>query len=159
MYQSPSSFLLQRGYAEPLSSLTYWIPLYPITSININWSLPSCFPSTKQPWRLGLETGLSRKFKLQANCLVSLRLLSCSTTAGVTLQLLCMFHTCASFGDLSVASHLRDPVASSSRMHTSKLFFTLFHTLPLHDSHLNTGFLNAELQANLVWNKANKMVD
>ena len=38
-------------------------------------------------------------------------------------------------------------------------FFTPSHTLPLHDSHLNTGFLNAELQANLAWNKANKMVD
>ena len=33
-------------------------------------------------------------------------------------------------------------------MHTLELFFTLFHTLPLYDSHLNTGFLNAELQAN-----------
>ena len=36
-------------------------------------------------------------------------------------------------------------------MHTLELFFTLFHTLPLHDSHLNTGFLNVELQAN--WNE------
>ena len=34
-------------------------------------------------------------------------------------------------------------------MHTFELFFTLSHTLPLHDSHLNTGFLNVELQANL----------
>ena len=33
-------------------------------------------------------------------------------------------------------------------MHTLELFFTLSHTLPLHDSHLNAGFLNAELQAN-----------
>ena len=33
-------------------------------------------------------------------------------------------------------------------MHTLELFFTLSHTLPLHDSHLSTGFLNAELQAN-----------
>ena len=33
-------------------------------------------------------------------------------------------------------------------MHTLKLFFTLSHTLPLHDFHLNTGFLNVELQAN-----------
>ena len=44
-------------------------------------------------------------------------------------------------------------------MHTLELFFTLFHTIPLHDSHLNTGFLNAELQTNLARNKANKMVD
>ena len=33
-------------------------------------------------------------------------------------------------------------------MHNLELFFTLSHTLPLHNSHLNTGFLNAELQAN-----------
>ena len=44
-------------------------------------------------------------------------------------------------------------------LHTSELFFTLSHTLPLHDSHLNVGFLNAELQANLTRNKDNKIVD
>ena len=33
-------------------------------------------------------------------------------------------------------------------MHNLELFFALSHTLPLHDSHLNTRFLNAELQAN-----------
>ena len=33
-------------------------------------------------------------------------------------------------------------------VHSFKHFFTLFHTIPLHDSHINTGFLNAELQAN-----------
>ena len=38
-------------------------------------------------------------------------------------------------------------------------FFTLSHTLPLHDSHLNTGLLIARIQANLARNKANKMVD
>ena len=35
-----------------------------------------------------------------------------------------------------------------AELHTLELFFTLSHTLPLHDSHLNIGFLNAELQAN-----------
>ena len=34
-------------------------------------------------------------------------------------------------------------------VHNLELFFTLSHTLPLHDSHLNTEFLNAELQVNL----------
>ena len=33
-------------------------------------------------------------------------------------------------------------------MHTLELFFRLSHTLSLHESHLNTGFLNAKLQAN-----------
>ena len=42
-----------------------------------------------------------------------------------------------------------------SWMHTFEQFFTLSHTQPLHYSHLNTGFLIAELQTNLAWNKAN----
>ena len=44
-------------------------------------------------------------------------------------------------------------------LHNLEHFFTLSHTLPLHDSHLNTKLLIAKLQANLAWNKANKMVD
>ena len=48
-------------------------------------------------------------------------------------------------------------VAASLR--NLKHFFTLSHTQPLHDSHLNTGLLIAKIQANLAWNKANKMVD
>ena len=44
-------------------------------------------------------------------------------------------------------------------MHTLERFFIFSHTLPLHDSHLNTGFLNVELQANLSRNKANKMIE
>ena len=44
-------------------------------------------------------------------------------------------------------------------LHKLEHFFTLFHTLSLHDSHLNTGLLIAKIQPNLVRNKANKMVD
>ena len=44
-------------------------------------------------------------------------------------------------------------------LHNLEHFFTLSHTLPLHDSHLNTGLLIAKLHANLAQNKANKMVD
>ena len=44
-------------------------------------------------------------------------------------------------------------------LHNLEHFFTLFHTLPLHDSHLNTWLLIAKIQANLARNKANKMVD
>ena len=43
----------------------------------------------------------------------------------------------------------------SSWVHTSWAFFTLSHTLPLHNSHINTGYLIAKLQANLARNKAN----
>ena len=110
-------------------------------------------------WRLELAIETSREFMSRANCLARLEVLFCSAPVGMTLQLLCMLHTCASFGDLPTASHSRDPVASLCKMHTSEFFFTLSHTLPLHDSHLNTGFLNAEFQANLIRNKANKMVD
>ena len=59
-----------------------------------------------------------------------------------------MLHTCASFDNLPTASQLWDPVARPCWVYTLELFFTLSHTLPLYDSHLNTGFLNAELQAN-----------
>ena len=44
-------------------------------------------------------------------------------------------------------------------LHSLEHFFTLSHTLPLHDSHLNTGLLIAKLQANLVRNKANNIVN
>ena len=37
--------------------------------------------------------------------------------------------------------------------------FTLSHSLPLQQAHLNTGLLNAEIQANLARNKVTKMVD
>ena len=44
-------------------------------------------------------------------------------------------------------------------LHSFEHFFTLSHTLLLHDSHLNIGLLIAKLQANLARNKANKMID
>ena len=44
-------------------------------------------------------------------------------------------------------------------LHNLEHFFTFSHTLPLHDSHLNTGLLIAKIQANLARNKVNKMVD
>ena len=108
-------------------------------------------------WRLDLATGLSRKFKPRANGLASLGLLSCSAIAGMTLQLPCMLHTCANFGDLPVASHPRVQLQVSTSLHNLKHFFALSHSLPLHDSHLNTGLLIAKIQANLARNKANKM--
>ena len=44
-------------------------------------------------------------------------------------------------------------------LHSLQHIFTLSHTPPLHDSHLNTALLIAKLQANLARNKANKMID
>ena len=112
------------------------------------WNVKGQFFLNRVIWRLGLAIGLA-----------SLGLLSYSAIAYVTLQLPYMLHTCASFGNLPATSHSLDLVVSSCRMHTSELFFTLSHTLPLRDSHLNIGFLNVELQANLAQNKANRMVD
>ena len=88
------------------------------------------------PKQSGLATWLSRESKPRANWMASLDFLSYSATAGMMVQLLCMLHLCASSGSLQAASH---PLEH---------FFTLSHTLPLHDSHLNTGFLSAELQEN-----------
>ena len=61
--------------------------------------------SKKGGLQLDLATGLSHEFKSRANGLASLGLLSCSVTAGMTLQLPRMLHTCANFDSLSVASH------------------------------------------------------
>ena len=44
-------------------------------------------------------------------------------------------------------------------LHKLEHFFTLSHSLPLHDSNINTGLLIAKIQANLAQNKANKIVD
>ena len=110
-------------------------------------------------WRLDLTTGMSRKFKPRANSLANLGLLSCSATAGMTLQLPCMLHMCANFGSLPVASHLRVQPRVSASLHNLEHFFILSHSLSLHNSHLNTRLLIAKIQANLTRNKANKMVD
>ena len=115
----------------------------------------SQFQPNKAFWLLKLATGTSREFESQANCLARLEVLPCSALAVVNLQLLCMLHTCASFGDLPIASRSQDPVARLFLSAHILSFLTLSHTLPLHRSHLNTGYLIAKLQANLAWNKAN----
>ena len=66
----------------------------------------------------------------------------------------------SSYWLLAAASHPQDPVASPCFfLHILEHFLTLSHSLPLQESHLNTGLLIAEIQANLTRNKANKMVD
>ena len=91
--------------------------------------------------------------------MASLDFFSCSALASMMLQHLRMLGMCATSGGLQAASYPRDPVMSSATLHKLEYFFTLSHTLPLHDSHLNTGLLIAKIQANLVRNKANKMID
>ena len=115
------------------------------------------FPN-KVFWQLDLATRLSREFKPRANGLASLELLSYSATVGTTFQLLarlaCVHHS----GGLQPTTREIQPRVPAS-LHKFEQFFTLSHTLPLHDSHLNTGLLIAKIQANLSRNKANKMVD
>ena len=121
--------------------------------------MKSQFFPNRVVWRLGLATGLSREFKPRTNGLANLGLLSYSATTGMTLQFPCMLHTCANFGGLPVASHPRVQPRVSAYLHNLEHFFTLSHSLPLHDSHLNTGLLIAKIQTNLAQNKAKKMID
>ena len=91
--------------------------------------------------------------------MASLYFLLCSAPTGITLQLLaCLAHV-----QLLAACKLQATREIQSRvlttLHNLEYFFTLSHTLPLHDSLLNTVLLIAKIQANLVRNKTNKMVD
>ena len=71
-----------------------------------------------------------------------------------------MLGTCASIWRLAAASYPRNPAASPCFFaYTWAILRTLSHTLPLHESHINIGFLINKIQANLARNKANKMVD
>ena len=118
-------------------------------------NVKSQFFPNKVFWRLDLAIGMSCEFKPRANSLASLGLLSCS----VTLQLLtCLARVQHSGGLHSRATREIQPWVPAS-LHNLEQFFTLSHTLPLHDSHLNTWLLIAKIQANLARNKTNKMVD
>ena len=91
--------------------------------------------------------------------MVSSPILSYNAPAGMMLQLLaCLAHV-----QLLAACSRKSPVRSSREslffLHTLELIFTLSHSLPLQESHLNTGLIIVEIQANLAQNKANKMVD
>ena len=108
------------------------------------------FLHNKAFWRLSLASGISHKFESRDNCLVKLYFLSCSTPAVVTLQFPACFTRVAFWW---VAN--RESVARLLWMHTTWVFFTLSHTQPLHNSHLNTRYLIAKIQANLTWNIAN----
>ena len=122
-------------------------------------NVKSQFFPNKVFWRLDLATELNREFKPQANGLASLGILSCSATASTTLQLpVCLARVHHSGGLQSRATHEIQPQVPVS-LHNPEKFFTLSHTLPLHDSHLNIRLLIAKIQANLARNKANKMVD
>ena len=54
------------------------------------------------------ESVTSREFELRANCLARLEVLSCSATAGVTLQLPCMLQMCATSADSPITRSNRE---------------------------------------------------
>ena len=111
---------------------------------------------SKQGW---LAAWLSHEFQLRGNWTTNCPILSCNAPTGVTLQLL----ACLACEQLFMACSRESPARSNREslffLHTLDHFFTLSHSLPLQESHLNTGLLIAEIQANLAWNKTNKMVD
>ena len=102
---------------------------------------------------------VSRKFQPQGNWTANLYFLSYSAPVGMTLQLLACLARVHHFGGLQTLVTREIQPWVPAFLHKLKQFFTLSHTLPLHDSHLNTGLLIAKIEANLAWNKANKMVD
>ena len=112
-------------------------------------NVKSQFFQNRAGWRLGLVTWLSRKFKPRANWMARLDF------CPVVLQLAWLFSSLACSTHVHLlaackpwASREIQPRVSAS-LHSFEHFFTLSHTLSLHDSHLNTRFLSAELQTNL----------
>ena len=86
----------------------------------------------------------------RVNCKAKLYFLSCSALAVMTLQFPACFARVALWWLASREIQLRLLLNAYNLS-----LFTLSHTQPLHYSHLNTGFLHVELQANLARNKAN----
>ena len=111
---------------------------------------------SKQGW---LAAWLSREFQPRGNWTASCPILSCSAAAGMTLQLLACLALVLPLAACSRKSPTRSSRKSLFFLHTLENFFTLSHSLPLQESHLNTGLLIVEIQANLARNKAYKMVD
>ena len=105
---------------------TYWLPLYastnPINKYNNNnnnnnnnnkgklvYSKVSKECKQSVFFKQGILVTWSCDWKeSRANCQANLEVLSCSTLAGMTLQLPCMLHTCATFCDSPVARSNRE---------------------------------------------------
>ena len=123
------------------------------------WNVKSqVFQNRAGSW-LGLVAWLSHEFQPQGNWTASCSILSCSAPAGMTLQLL----ACLAREQFLAAWSRESPASSNCEslffLHTLEHFFTLSHSLPLQESHLNTGLRLVEIHANLARNKANKIID
>ena len=100
-------------------------------------------------------TGMSREFESRANFLARLEVLSLVLQLAWPFSSPYMFHICA----ILVTCQSRDPIARLLWIARSWDYFSFSHTLPLHNSHLNIGYLIAKLLANLAWTKANKWLN
>ena len=91
------------------------------------------------------------------NCQTGLFVLQCSSwrdcSSSLHASLVCIIWW------LGIRELTASPSHESLLLCSNLSISSLSHTLPLHDSQLNTGLLIVKLQANLAWNKANKMVD
>ena len=121
----------------------------------MRWNVKSQFSTKQGALATHFATGMSRKFQSPVTKLAKLYFLFCNDLVVLTLQLLACFTCVLHFGKSPLASQLRFPVASHFLLHILYQILTLSHTQSLHYSHKNTWFLNAELQANFVRNKAN----
>ena len=90
-------------------------------------NVKSQFFPNRVVWRLDLVTGLSREFKLWANDMASLGLLSCSATIGMTLQLPCMLHVC----QLWRLASRESPASPTVSLYNLAQFWAFLHTLSL----------------------------
>ena len=108
-----------------------------------------------------LATGMSCEFQLLVTKLgqTLLFVLQCSDPAVLTHHLPACFTRVLHFGESLLTSQSRVQSQVTFLLHTLDQIFALSHTQPLHYSHLNTGFLNAELQANLTQNKVNTQLN
>ena len=119
------------------------------------WNMKSQVFS-KQGW---LAIWLSREFQPWGNWTANCPILSCTALVGVTLQLLACLACVLPLVACSRESPARSSHESLFFLQTLEHFFTLLHSLPLQESHQNTGLLIAKIQGNLARNKTNKMVD
>ena len=103
---------------------------------------------SKQGWP---AAWLSREFQPRGNWTASCPILSCSAPTGMTLQLL----ACLARVQLLAACNRESPARSNCEslffLHTFEQFFTLSHSLPLQESHLNTGLLITEIKQ--IWHR------
>ena len=112
-------------------------------------------------WRLSLATWLSHEFEPQDNCLARLEVLSCSAPTGVILQLPCMLHTYASFGDLPAMRSSHEALLGKwCKVEFNQSFCWLYSMSNfLVIQHLETLYLGenyARVVCERVWRKAQK---